>query len=86
MSEYTQDRAVRPVPTAEPGRFTVELDVSWPALSGVANGAYSTAVPADVASGGGCTRPAHRLDHRPLPGGVRWRIPNRHGCPGAALL
>ncbi len=44
MSEYALDQAVRPVATAEPGRFTVELDDAWRALGGVVNGGYSTAV------------------------------------------
>jgi len=30
--------------------------------------------PAGVAGGGGCTRPARRVDHLPLPGGARWGI------------
>jgi len=44
MSEYALDQAVRPVATAEPGRFTVELDDAWRALGGVVNGGYATAV------------------------------------------
>lgn len=44
MSEYALDQAVRPVATAEPGRFTVELDDAWRALGGAVNGGYATAV------------------------------------------
>ncbi|MDN5896767.1 MAG: thioesterase family protein, partial [Nocardioides sp.] len=41
---YALDRAVRPRPTAEPGRFNLELDSAWQASVGVINGGYSTAV------------------------------------------
>lgn len=40
-----------------------------------ADGGYSTDVRLrGVAGGGGCTRPARRVDHLPLPGGARWGI------------